>query len=175
MSTCQGGCRLARNASVSRSAHARIFRLHGTRSKTNVVRSMAPRSTTACQIPTLLHKTKTLVSQILQPSNPGIPSTESSRFWENILTFAYDDYQTGNRPARLVGPLSFLFTDTCLTFLSSVIGADSWAHSEDLVTALLSEPLASDETVNNAIRNRHLNRPNERPLDISCVCPTFAN
>ena len=174
MSTCRGGCRLARNALVSCSAHARTFRLCGTRSKTNIVRSTATRSTTAGQIPTLLHKTKTLVSQVLQPNSPGMPSTESSVFWENILTFACDDYQTGNRPARLVGPLSFLFADTYLTFLS-VVGADSWSHSEDLVTALLSEPLASDGTVNNAIRNRHLNRLNERPLDVSCVCLTFAN
>lgn len=174
MPTCQGGCRLARNTLVSCSAHARTFRLCRTRSKTNIVRSAATSSTTAGQIPTLLHKTKTLVSQILQPNGAGTPSTESSIFWENILTFAYDDYQTGNRPARLVGPLSFLFAEIYLTFLS-VVGADSWSQSEDLVSALLSEPLASDETVNDTIRNRHLNRLNERPLDISCVCPTFVN
>ena len=172
MPTCQEGCRLARNAFVFCSAHARKLRLCRTRSRTGIVRSMAICSTAAGQIPLLLHKTKTLVSQVLQPNSPGIPSTESSDFWENLLTSAYDDYQAGKRPARLVGQLSFLFADTRLTF-PLVVGVDNWSRSEDLVTALLSDPLASDKTMNDAIRNRLLNHLNEKPLNISCVCPTF--
>lgn len=74
------------------------------RSKTVILRTMATCSTGAAnQILTMLEKTKTLVSQVLQPNSPGIPSTESSEFWEIILTSAHDDYQTRERPARLVG------------------------------------------------------------------------
>src|SRR6266576_205814 len=103
MSTCQGGCRLARNAFVTCPTHARTLGLYGMPSRTAIVRTMATRSTAASQIPTLLGKTKTLVSWVLQPNSPGILSTESSEFWETVLSSAYDDYQSRERPARLVG------------------------------------------------------------------------
>ncbi|KIL65908.1 hypothetical protein M378DRAFT_10491 [Amanita muscaria Koide BX008] len=101
------------------------------------------------QILTLAYKIKKLVSQVLPPTGSGTQFTESAEFWEDILTNAHNDYaSTPERPARVV-----------------VCGTDQWSPSEDLVTALLSDPLASDDPVNDVLSNRH--RAIGTPLTIS--------
>ncbi|KAF8623093.1 hypothetical protein AX15_006504 [Amanita polypyramis BW_CC] len=158
--TCRDGYRLARNTLATISyypAHAqaalrfgRHLRRHP-KATVDTNRPLATSAVSAGQIPTLLYKTKAFASQVLRSKNDGVPFTESSEFWEDVLTSAYDDYQLrGKRPARLV-----------------VYGVDRWSCSEDLVTALLSEPLASDGAAIEAVRNRHHKRPKEKPLTIS--------
>ncbi|KAF8635207.1 hypothetical protein AX17_003983 [Amanita inopinata Kibby_2008] len=111
------------------------------------------------QILTLLYKTKALVPQVLNPVGSGVPFTESSEFWNDILAAAYDDYQsTAERPARVV-----------------VYGTDQWSCSDRLITALLCEPLASDNVAHELLRNRHREFPAEHHLTISHPNSGMAN
>ena len=176
MSTCREGYRLARNAFATISSHSPHIQtpwLCGKYLGRFTGRSFATDAVSAGQIPTLLYKTKTFASQVLRSKDDGIRFTDSSQFWEDVLTSAYDDYQSrGNRPVRLVGSSYSFYSVTYLT-IPLVYGVDQWSCSEELVTALLSEPLVSDEAVNEVVRNRHHDRPKEKPLNISCVCSTF--
>ncbi|KJA27888.1 hypothetical protein HYPSUDRAFT_130531 [Hypholoma sublateritium FD-334 SS-4] len=81
---------------------------------------------------TLLHKAAMVVPRVLEASSnsPGfLRNGETSRTWESILSDAHEDLSTASeRPARIV-----------------VYGLDEWSGSAELVTALLSDPLADAE------------------------------
>ncbi|TFK44342.1 hypothetical protein BDQ12DRAFT_672816 [Crucibulum laeve] len=86
---------------------------------------------------TLLHKTTTLLPRAL-PSSGSSRDVESLEFWNTILSQAYEDLtQTSEREARIV-----------------VYGVDEWAGAKDLVTALLEEPLSSDQARSDLLKNR---------------------
>jgi len=80
---------------------------------------------------TLWHKTKNVLPKALE-RQAAVTRPQHQlplETWERILSQVFDDLSTGSeRPVRLV-----------------VHGMDQWAGSEDLVTALLADPLGSEE------------------------------
>ncbi|KAK2464209.1 hypothetical protein APHAL10511_003666 [Amanita phalloides] len=90
------------------------------------------------------------MSQVLRSKTTGTSFPESYELWDDVLTSTCEDYRAGKRQARIV-----------------VVAADQFSRSDDLVTALLSEPLSSDKAMNETIRNRHHSRSIEEPLKIS--------
>jgi hypothetical protein len=122
MPTCREGYHLASHVLAIASgglAHVNTFAPCRTRFRPDAVsRFLATRapgpSGGASQNLTLAYKTKNLVSQILPSFGPGIAFTESSGFWEDILTTACDKYEcVAERPASVVGPsaLPAMFRD----------------------------------------------------------------
>ena len=122
MPTCREGYHLASHAlAIASGGLARVntFAPYRTRfRRPNAISRLATRapgpSGSAGQILTLAYKTKNIVSQILPSFGPGIAFTESSGFWEDVLTTAWDKYESETeRPASVVGPsaLPAMFRD----------------------------------------------------------------
>ncbi|GLB37659.1 hypothetical protein LshimejAT787_0407100 [Lyophyllum shimeji] len=103
------------------------------------------------EILTLLHKTTSLLPRALPPKVQTRIPTESVEFWKDILSETYNDLLSKeSRPAKI-----------------TVYGVDEWAGSQDLVTALLEEPLTSDELHNEEIRTRWDKHAGQASLAIS--------
>ncbi|KAG6897523.1 hypothetical protein C0992_000749 [Termitomyces sp. T32_za158] len=102
---------------------------HAAKSKTPIQRH---------EILTLLHKTNSLLPQALPPKERVANSTESLELWKEILSETYTDLVSKEIPPARI----------------AVYGLDRWSGARDLVTALLEEPLTSDESLNTRIQRR---------------------
>ncbi|KAF8904423.1 hypothetical protein CPB84DRAFT_1896922 [Gymnopilus junonius] len=80
---------------------------------------------------TVLHKAVALLPRVpcYAQDSGSQQDAGSSHVWESILSGAYDDLSAvADRPVKIV-----------------VLGLDEWSRSQDLVTALLADPLSSNE------------------------------
>ncbi|KAF8070676.1 hypothetical protein FPV67DRAFT_1413890 [Lyophyllum atratum] len=103
------------------------------------------------EILTLLHKTTSLLPRVLASKPQTEIAAESLEFWKDLLSRTYDDLLSKDpRPANI-----------------TVYGLDEWSGSQDLVTALLEEPLTSDESLNEQIRSRWKKHAGQASLTIS--------
>ncbi|RDB25154.1 hypothetical protein Hypma_007665 [Hypsizygus marmoreus] len=103
------------------------------------------------EILTLLHKTTALLPHALASRAQGKTTTESLEFWNNILSATFTDSSSiSDRPVKV-----------------AVYGVDEWAEAQDLITALLEEPLTSDESENQRIRSRWNGTSEQGTLTIS--------
>ncbi|KAI0766512.1 hypothetical protein BC629DRAFT_1583679 [Irpex lacteus] len=92
-------------------------------------------------IKTLLYKTERFLPRVLEPTHPTTSGTTSLAFWQGILGRAYDSLNT-TAPAPGVGGGTRENEGAARIV---VYGCDEFAGVEQLVTALLEEPFASDE------------------------------
>ncbi|XP_006460768.1 hypothetical protein AGABI2DRAFT_203958 [Agaricus bisporus var. bisporus H97] len=108
------------------------------RFSTSRPRCSEPQDTTRHEALTLQHKAENLLEPVFKvierPS--GLPRTTA--IWRDILSDTFENLSSAvNRPARVV-----------------VFGVDAWSGAQDLVTALLEEPLGSDQAQKDALHNR---------------------
>ncbi|KAF9459814.1 hypothetical protein BDZ94DRAFT_1171027 [Collybia nuda] len=106
------------------------------------------------------HETLTLLHRMIKLLPRALPSTaqgnlssfmESFEFWNAIMARACENLTlAGGRPARI-----------------AVCGFGEFSGTQDLVTALLEEPLSSDQNQNEHIRNRWKDRVGRRSLIIT--------
>ncbi|KAF9567966.1 hypothetical protein CPC08DRAFT_483149 [Agrocybe pediades] len=94
---------------------------------------------------TLLHKATKLVHRVPSCYNKGVSgstrSGEAPNILDTVLARIYDDLSaTSERPVKV-----------------TVCELDQWSGSQDLVTALLSDPLSSNEAEISALRDRWIN------------------
>ncbi|KAG6920261.1 hypothetical protein DXG01_005030 [Tephrocybe rancida] len=95
--------------------------------------------------------TTSLLPRALSSKDQGAVASESLDLWKEILAETYNDLASKNiRPARI-----------------AVYGLDQWSGARELVTALLEEPLTSDQTLNERIRGRWKNHPSHGSLTLS--------
>lgn len=111
-------------------------------------------ATTKHEALTLQHKTENLLEPVFKvaerPSNTG-SSVAAVSLWRDVLSDTFENLSTGaERPARVV-----------------VYSMDEWSGADDLVTALLDEPLSSDQTQENVLRTRWQNAGSKTGLTIS--------
>ncbi|KAF8160752.1 hypothetical protein B0H34DRAFT_653508 [Crassisporium funariophilum] len=89
---------------------------------------------------TLLHKLTSLLPRIVD-FNATSGSTRGDKtveFWNSVVTRVHEDLSsTAERPAEII-----------------VWGVDEWSGAEDLVTALVSDPLASNRLQSDALTHR---------------------
>ncbi|KAG5734466.1 hypothetical protein E4T56_gene20065 [Termitomyces sp. T112] len=103
------------------------------------------------EILTLLHKTTSLLPRALPPEEQAANSTESPKLWKEILSKTYTDLVSKEIPPVHI----------------TVYGLDQWSGAQDLVTALLEEPLTSDQSLNERIRSRWGTHPGQTTLRLS--------
>ncbi|KAF5380459.1 hypothetical protein D9615_004628 [Tricholomella constricta] len=105
------------------------------------------------EILTLLHKTTALLPRALAPRTQAGTTTDSLELWRDILSATYDDLLSKDpRPANI-----------------AVYGIDQWSGAQDLITALLEEPLTSDVSLNEQIRTRWQRHSGQAQLTISSI------
>jgi hypothetical protein len=90
---------------------------------------------------TLIHKTASFLPKALPPN-------KIKPFADILLNALQDLSSAAPRPARLV-----------------VYAVDQWSPAQDIITALLQDPLTSDQSQNDRIRTRW--KTIQRPLNIS--------
>ncbi|KAF8894092.1 hypothetical protein BD779DRAFT_1505224 [Infundibulicybe gibba] len=89
---------------------------------------------------TLLHRITSFLPRVLPSKNtlPSINAVDSFEFWDALLSHAYHRLSTPSaQPVRIV-----------------VYSLDRWSGAQDIVTALLEQPLSSDPSQNKSVRNR---------------------
>ncbi|KAJ3514118.1 hypothetical protein NLJ89_g2555 [Agrocybe chaxingu] len=101
---------------------------------------------------TLLHKASNIVPRVLDlrtPSGSARPK-ETNETWERVLSDAREDLSAAaERPIKI-----------------SVYGLDEWSGSQELVTALLADPLSSDKMQSETLLSRWKDTSQSK-LDIS--------
>ncbi|KAG6831831.1 hypothetical protein H0H87_003750 [Tephrocybe sp. NHM501043] len=103
------------------------------------------------EILTLLHKTTSLLPRALPSKEQAVIAPESLDFWKEILTETYNGYVS-----KKIKPVHI-----------AVYGVDQWSGARELVTALLEEPLTSDQSLNERIRDRWQNHAGQHSLTLS--------
>lgn len=137
----------------------------------NITTSQAELATTRHEALTLQHKTENLLESVFKvgerPSDLSW-TAETREFWRDILSDTFENLSTAaERSARVVGKVRLFFFYRNLTITDTVFGMDEWSGAEDLVTALLEEPLSSDQAQEDALRNRWKNAHPSNRLTIS--------
>ncbi|KAF9452738.1 hypothetical protein P691DRAFT_783294 [Macrolepiota fuliginosa MF-IS2] len=116
--------------------------------------TQAELATTRHEALTLEHKIENLlepVSKVGERPSDLTRTVEITEFWKDVLSDAFENLSTAaERPARVV-----------------VLGVDDWSGAEDLVTALLEEPLSSDQTQEDSLRDRWAKSGSSSSLTIS--------
>ncbi|KAG5647033.1 hypothetical protein DXG03_001403 [Asterophora parasitica] len=92
-----------------------------------------------------------LLPRALAPKAQAGTPTEALEFWKDVLAGTYDDLLSKeSRPGSI-----------------AVYGVDEWSGAQELITALLEEPLTSDESSNDQIRSRWKKHGGQTSLTIS--------
>jgi hypothetical protein len=115
----------------------------------------APPNTIRHEALTLQHKVENLLEPVFRVGErpSGLPCT--IQIWRDILSDAFDNLSTAaDRPARVVGKFRLPCSIRKPTPIHVVFPVDEWSGAQDLVTALLEEPLCSDQSQKDTLKNR---------------------
>ncbi|GBE81139.1 hypothetical protein SCP_0308650 [Sparassis crispa] len=107
---------------------------------------------------TVLHKTRSLLPRIFPSGQQSVPGIESLEFWHELLASAYNDLS----PTR------------ANVIRIAVYGCDDFSGAQELVTALLEEPFAS-ESQKESVRTRWKSMPDDRGSMIIQDAPSPAS
>lgn len=109
---------------------------------------------------TLLHKTTAFISGILAKGLPT-ESVSTLNFWKGALSKVYNDMSIGETTGTKVrvaceSLIQWIFIEDLIYGILNalVYGVDEWSGAQDVITALLEDPLASTEQQIESLRNR---------------------